>query len=176
MRAGGKPAIAVQKRSEYDNAVQLAIGMLPTVGDFWGAANRAKFPLFAAVLAYILPIPASSVARESLFSQVAHILGRRQQHLSGDHLLRLLVLSFDKWSTVEFVRYVQRTEAETVQKQKDEETARDTVASPESGGGSAPVQDVKHVDLASEHDVSGSSAGDCSEDLDGSGDESLAAQ
>ena len=86
---------------KYEAAWAAALKKLPTPEQFWTRERRLAFPHFARVLPFILPIPATSVACESLFSHASLVLGRRRNRLHDGSLSTLTILHFETYSLVQ---------------------------------------------------------------------------
>ena len=79
-----------------------ALAALPSPLKFWNKSRRLKYPTLAAALPYILPIPATSVACESLFSHVDLVYSKRRQRMHMSALSTLAILHFEQWSLTDF--------------------------------------------------------------------------
>lgn len=69
----------------------------------FGQQKRARFKLFASVLQLVLPIPATNVVAESLFSHSSFVLSKRRHKLTAARLESLTILHYEGWSIVDAV-------------------------------------------------------------------------
>jgi hypothetical protein len=84
-------------KARYLTAKLDACRKAPTPDQFWSAANRERFPLCASVLGEVLPVPATNVVAESLFSHAGLVLAKRRQRLSNDMLATLTILHYEQY-------------------------------------------------------------------------------